>query len=527
PTLIILFLTKGANAPLGGVFIWMLENIPYFYVFKTPLEKFNILYIFMISLALVPVVRGGVKKWTFYLLIAYLAACSIPYVTLNFMPDVAFETDDNGKPTKFISKKYLYKADYFNAIQEINRDKLDYRYISAPGSGNYQETIFNHNERYYRGVNPFLQATNKSFIAAYASPTSDFFYSIFKNFSNSAVLEGSLNIYGAKKIVFNKDIYGSFGFVQPESPKELFDILSEEYEKEEFGPIGIFNREKYLPRLYTARSVISSFDSQEQLSEVFLAPGYQIQSVIYFQNDNSAEENNQIKSLKPEKLPILEYKKINPVKYRVRVHQAQGQFPLVLSEAFYHGWETYSSKSPITPPDPDELGSYKILNGNEEEQADADEVLEYLKQGWVTALGDGEEKKITHQKLEGNKAKTKFVEKYAIDFISKNFQGTIQNDNLAAGPFYETWFKKPIENNNNHLKANGYANSWIIDTSSICIGPSACRQNTDGTYDFELLVEFWPQRLFYVGFFLSGTAFLISLSLLIYARRRKESYKQN
>jgi hypothetical protein len=33
--------------------------------------------------------------------------------------------------------------------------------------------------------------------------------------------------------------------------------------------------------------------------------------------------------------------------------------------------------------------------------------------------------------------------------VSKNFQGTIQNDNLPSGNLTETWFQKPTENNNN------------------------------------------------------------------------------
>jgi hypothetical protein len=129
-----------------------------------------------------------------------------------------------------------------------------------------------------------------------------------------------------------------------------------------------------------------------------------------------------------------------------------------------------------------------------------------------------------------------------IDFGSKNFQGTIQNDNLPDGHFWETWLQKPIENNQNHLMANGYANSWVIDTNAICGvdsgrslsaeeagGNFKCIKNPDGSYDFEMVVEFWPQRLFYVGLGISGLTLLGCVGYLVYdwKRKRKKSLKNS
>ena len=131
-----------------------------------------------------------------------------------------------------------------------------------------------------------------------------------------------------------------------------------------------------------------------------------------------------------------------------------------------------------------------------------------------------------------------------MDFVSKNFQGTIQNDNLPSGKFYETWFEKPIDDQN-HLMVNGYANSWVIDVNKVCgqdseiatpaspsLGGSldaprndkaVCVKNPDGTYDMEIVVEFWPQRLFYVGVGISGATLLFCLTYLgfDFYRRKK------
>jgi len=76
---------------------------------------------------------------------------------------------------------------------------------------------------------------------------------------------------------------------------------------------------------------------------------------------------------------------------------------------------------------------------------------------------------------------------------------------------------------------NGYANSWNINPTELCgtpAGEALCVRNADGSYDLELVVEFWPQRLFYIGLFISGATLLGCLGYLgwglVRRRRRKE-----
>jgi len=57
---------------------------------------------------------------------------------------------------------------------------------------------------------------------------------------------------------------------------------------------------------------------------------------------------------------------------------------------------------------------------------------------------------------------------------------------------FETWGLKPIADDRHYL-VNGYANSWHITP-----------EDAGGAEDYELVVEFWPQRLFYLGLFISG-----------------------
>jgi len=260
---------------------------------------------------------------------------------------------------------------------------------------------------------------------------------------------------------------------------------------------------------------------------------------VFFENQNvgKADKLESLSSYNTEsfnnknKLPILEFEKINLTKYRIRVHSATGEFPLVFSESFHDGWKNYLVKSSKVHKVESSLNEYKIIDGNSDDQASREELADFIQKGWVTDLGSTKEREIKHQKSNEEKQKEEldYIEKYKIDFISKNFQDTIQNDNLPKGNIFETWFKKPI-NDENHLMVNGYANAWIVDTSAICDKQQAtsdksfCVQNEDGSYDFEMVVEFWPQRLFYVGAFISLATLLACISYLGYDYfRRKKS----
>ena len=125
--LLIFFLNKGVSKPFEYVYAWMLSNIPLFLIFKSPLEKFSVLFVFLLTISLISVFN---KKWHYYLFIIYLVTCSIPFLTLNFMPDFRFQDG------RYISRKYTYKEGYFNVREMLNKSKLDYRALSLPGSLN-------------------------------------------------------------------------------------------------------------------------------------------------------------------------------------------------------------------------------------------------------------------------------------------------------------------------------------------------------------------------------------------------------
>jgi len=73
---------------------------------------------------------------------------------------------------------------------------------------------------------------------------------------------------------------------------------------------------------------------------------------------------------------------------------------------------------------------------------------------------------------------------------------------------WETWFSKPSAEENHYL-VNGYGNSWYITP-----------QNTAELSTYELVVELWPQRLFYIGLAVSGVSLLTCLASLFFVVKK-------
>jgi len=199
--------------------------------------------------------------------------------------------------------------------------------------------------------------------------------------------------------------------------------------------------------------------------------------------------------------PTLEFKKISPTKLRVVAHGVKSNFMLVLSEKFDSSWRLYvgdhskniqhSSLTKLIRP------GYKVLVNNELEQAGAVELDNYIKKGWISTLGEGEVRMMNHYIDDSRNRKIDLSESYSVDFISKDFYGTIQNDNLPDGGMLEG--VPLLSEGGEHLRVNVYANAWMVDKEYVRKNFSELIvENPDGSFDMEVIVEFYPQRLFII-----------------------------
>lgn len=102
-------------------------------------------------------------------------------------------------------------------------------------------------------------------------------------------------------------------------------------------------------------------------------------------------------------------------------------------------------------------------------------------------------------------------------------------DDKKVNGFLKNWwpFTKPdIISDNQHFAANNLLNSWYIDPAKLA-EDNLAKQNLDGSYDIEIIGEFWPQRLFIFWSIISGAILLSIIVVICFIwKRPRHSYRQ-
>jgi len=464
-------------------------------------------------------------KFGFYKIVIFICVIlSISFPLYYFLSGNI--TRESGVDLSYGGSKYSgtvkIPSEYFSLSNEVNLFKSDskihslpYNVINSIGWENYPKWKF-------VGVDPTSQLFKNGFI--YMNNVGRIFNWSYGEYWNNLKNQDSTwiiymsGLLNSKSIIFHKDVSQSF---LNQTIEKMKYYENENYLKKiadnDYFSFYLLNDNYFLQHFYTPETILRTDFDLSFLPKIVSQKDYNVRSVIYFgQNKNVASESGVIERENVEGQPVLEFKKISPVKYRVNFHKATGVFPLIFSESFDNGWKVYlRKKEDDVLVGNRKMSDFKIVVGNESERVSPSELEEYISQGLISSLGDGVEKEREYYFWNDDKKKFGVTENYKIDFISKNINGTIQNNNLSDGNFYETWFKNPIVNNT-HSVANGFANSWILDIDEMCVMNNGCIKNTDGTYDFQLVVEFWPQRLYYIGLFVSGTTLLVLVIYLMY-----------
>ncbi len=85
--------------------------------------------------------------------------------------------------------------------------------------------------------------------------------------------------------------------------------------------------------------------------------------------------------------------------------------------------------------------------------------------------------------------------------------------------------KPDVVSASDHYDLDDFANGWYVDINQLCKKENLCTKNPDGSYNLSLIVEFTPQRYFYVGLIISGATLVGCLSYLCYyfAKHRRPS----
>ena len=309
---------------------------------------------------------------------------------------------------------------------------------------------------------------------------------------------GKLDVYKIQNKYFTNFIYAPKQLIFI-SDKSCYFNNSVKKNNNDYNSVSIVPYIAMMPN-YNIRSVIffSMLGKKEKTSELNkIRKSYKIRSKTMFIDDGNI---HRIESITRLPAPIIEFRKINPTKYIAIVHNAKVSFPLILNQRYSRFWNLYPEKYHINRKKL-RLLNYKCSQ-NSKIHSDCMSIkkISYnIKKRYISAIGN--------------------------KFVSEDLNGTIQNNNLPSGHIFQTMFQKPYLYKY-HFMANGYANSWWININNIKkLGNQYYRKNKNGTYDFEFIIDFWPQRLFYIGIIISVTTIIVFGLYLIYDAVKKRKTK--
>jgi hypothetical protein len=66
-----------------------------------------------------------------------------------------------------------------------------------------------------------------------------------------------------------------------------------------------------------------------------------------------------------------------------------------------------------------------------------------------------------------------------------------------------------------HVMVNDYSNGWVLSLNDYCLQSGNCKKESAGQYSARIVIQFMPQKLYYIGISISTTVTLICLLYLL------------
>jgi len=356
--ILLLYLAKGSAAPFGEVFLWFFKKITLLHAYRNPLEKIGmllpIIYAPLFSLGLFYFLqKTRVAKKRLILSIVVLVCLAIFHWPFFSGALVSFGKRDI---------RAVVPPSFPNASLAIPQG--NHIFLSVPvmggASGFYK---WNYG---YKGIESSEFLFNYPVITKFYDNTT-FSSQMLIGLSNGPLnnLLGAAQFFSADMIIFRKDTdVSAFGYNLDalERSQKMIDKyqLIKVFDSSQLS-LWSLPEDKKVPVIYTPRDVKFGKSAQELISslennqfdpkrEVFICtsqdtcnPYLIYQDVFKIRIDNIPEN--------------IEFKKLSPVNYSIKVSNSKGRFLLVFNNTYHPGWVASIDGKPI-----DEI-NHIIANG--------------------------------------------------------------------------------------------------------------------------------------------------------------------
>lgn len=383
--LITLFLLSAKITDLGIELYKRLFYIPGFGMFRNFIGQwlfvFSFFYALLFGLAIFNIF-GKLKSRSLITTITFLIGITITISAWTFINgELVNKThfqSNNVKIAMVMDPKYEETLAFIRSLPD------DGKVLTLPFTDCCYQVIHGTNNGAYVGVSTIGYLTGKKDFAGYANiaPFSEVFLKLAqeKDYKSIRQMLGLLNI---QYIFHNKDprIYDAtfpgypYNHVRkylPNDQKGYSEFVKHLTSNKVFerGPYSIFAMDKdiYLPHFYIATELVPYANTVNDwygktMSFFVTEKDFDIRTA-YIEKETcskffSNQECNQKIIYDKNNLPIIQFEKINPTKYKVKVVNAKGHYYLIFSEAFHRNWKVFIPKDELPLPESRHL----VVNG--------------------------------------------------------------------------------------------------------------------------------------------------------------------
>ena len=335
----LLYLVKGTAFPFGGIFLWFFKEITLLHAYRNPLEKIGmllpIIYAPLFSYGLFCFLQKiqNVKK-KLIVLIVVLVCLAIFHWPLFSGALVSFGKRDI---------RVVVPSSFQSANLAI--PKGNHIILSVPvmgGASGFYKWQYG-----YKGVDGSEYLFNYPVITKFYDKTA-FSTHVLIALSNGSLnnLLGVAQFFSADIVVFRKDTdIAAFGYNLDalERSQKMIDRyqLVKIFDSPELS-LWKLPEDKKVPLIYTPSVVKFGKSAQELISSLEnnqFDPKNEVFVCTSKDTCNPYLPNQDISKIYIDDIPeSIEFKKVSPVKYDIKINNSKGKFILVFNNSYHQGW---------------------------------------------------------------------------------------------------------------------------------------------------------------------------------------------
>ena len=194
--LLFLFISKGNQPPFGNIFVWLIENVPGFLVFRSPDSKAG--FIIVLSLALL-ILGSSYRKSKYFAMLVLTVSIVQSYPLLSGLAIKGSFSDSDDNRVVTISDEYKQIADFINAPYR------EYGYIFPFPNHNFTKFRMG-GRKLHHGQDLLPKVINMPFVYFGShSGMPGFKYNYYQDIVNTMEFD-KMESFGIRYFIFRRDL---------------------------------------------------------------------------------------------------------------------------------------------------------------------------------------------------------------------------------------------------------------------------------------------------------------------------------